>query len=48
MSANEVAIFINIPALQLPPGDYLLTLEGISGSGEIEPVGKKQFSIERQ
>ena len=48
VSANEVAIFINIPALQLPKGDYLLTLEGISGSGEIEPVGKKQFSIERQ
>ncbi len=48
VSANDITIFINIPARQLTSGDYLLTLEGISGSGEIEPVGKKQFSIERQ
>ncbi len=48
VSANDVAIFVNIPASQLTEGDYLLTLEGISGSGEIEPVGKKQFTIERQ
>ncbi len=46
VSTNEVVIFISIPARQLPKGDYLLTLEGISGSGEIEPIGKKQFSIE--
>jgi len=48
VSANDVAIFVNIPANQLTEGDYLLTLEGISGSGEIEPAGKKQFKIERQ
>lgn len=45
---TDAALMVVIPARQLPDGDYLLTLEGIIASGEIEPVGKKQFKIERQ
>lgn len=47
-SSTGLVLLVLIPARQLPEGDYLLTLEGISNKGEIEPIGKKQFKIERR
>lgn len=47
-SPTGPTLLITIPTRQLLAGDYLLTLEGVSKNGEVEPVGKKQFNIERQ
>lgn len=47
-SETGATLIVIIPARQLPDGDYLLTLEGLDASGEAEPVGKKQFKIERR
>lgn len=39
---------INAPARVFPAGDYILTLRGVSKTGEVEDVSKSLFRVERK
>ena len=42
---NKKSVAVNIPANKLAPGDYILTLSGITGANEIEEVNQYLFRL---
>ena len=42
------SLTISIPARKLSSGDYILTLKGVTASGEMEEVSKKLFHVEKE
>lgn len=48
IKASGTTVFLRIPARLFPKGDYILTLSGISASGEAEDISKSYFRIDKQ
>ncbi|HMV46987.1 MAG TPA: hypothetical protein PLD20_09565 [Blastocatellia bacterium] len=46
--AAKETLTINVPANKLPAGEYLLTVRGVSQSGELEDIGKSSFRVTRK
>lgn len=42
------AIILNIPASRLQTGSHLLTIEGVTESGEHEPISKQEIQVTRK
>ena len=45
---SHVILSVIVPASKLSNGDYILTLKGITSSGEVEDVSKSLFRVERK
>jgi hypothetical protein len=47
-ATSGASLSLTIPAQRVASGDYILTLGGVSKTGEVEEVSKSLFRIERQ
>lgn len=48
ITKSGVSLALTIPARRFATGDYILTLRGVSESGEVEDVSKSLFRVERK
>lgn len=48
LTQTGAAVVLPIPAKRLPSGDYILTLSGISATGEAEDVSNSYFRVDKR